>query len=488
MLIPKVRSNNGFFLLEVLIALGVFGLTVGSAFLLFFGGQSATIDSVNSERSLELAREGIEAARSIRDRNWDELTPGNHGLVRLSDNWYFGTSSATSSDSQEIFTRTVSISAVDDSTKKASTTVTWQTDPNRLQKVELVTIVTAWEKVIEENQNLGGDGGGSGTSGDWLNPQTLGSIDLGAGLSANDLDVLEKIIYIAAEASDSKKKDFFVINATNGASPFILSSLNTGSGLNAVDVAGNYAYVGNKSANAQLQIINISNPNSPTLTTSYQLPGVSGSGAVGNSIFFYSNKIYIGTKSANGSEFHIVDVANPSSPQSLGSFEIGSDVNMIQIKGNFAYLATPSDSAELKILDISNPSQILSVGSYNASGSADGKSLYLVGTKLYLGRSGGGDSEFLILDVSDPAAVSLLGSAEIESNVNDLRTRDNFVFIGTSDSNKEFQVWNVANIASPTLWSSFNFPQVASGIDYEDNIVYVSVRSNDAIRIITSGP
>ena len=41
---------------------------------------------------------------------------------------------------------------------------------------------------------------------------------------------------------------------------------------------------------------------------------------------------------------------------------------------------------------------------------------------------------------------------------------------------------------SPVLHSSFNFPQVATGVDYEDNLVYVSVRSNDALRIITSSP
>ncbi|GAH25486.1 unnamed protein product, partial [marine sediment metagenome] len=48
--------------------------------------------------------------------------------------------------------------------------------------------------------------------------------------------------------------------------------------------------------------------------------------------------------------------------------------------------------------------------------------------------------------------------------------------------------WNISNPGNIELWSSFNFPQVATGIDYEDNVVYVSVRSNDALRIITSSP
>ena len=64
--------------------------------------------------------------------------------------------------------------------------------------------------------------------------------------------------------------------------------------------------------------------------------------------------------------------------------------------------------------------------------------------------------------------------------------RDDLAFIASSNSNREFQVINISDPNNPSLWSYFNFPQVATGIDYEDNLVYVSVRSNDALRIITS--
>ncbi|GAH25225.1 unnamed protein product, partial [marine sediment metagenome] len=95
-------------------------------------------------------------------------------------------------------------------------------------------------------------------------------------------------------------------------------------GLSAVDVSGNYAYVANLSDNNQLQIINISQMDSPMLVSSYDFEGAE----YGISVFFLDNKVYVGTeKSKEGEEFHIVDVSDPDVPILLGELEIGDDVN-----------------------------------------------------------------------------------------------------------------------------------------------------------------
>jgi hypothetical protein len=380
------------------------------------------------------------------------------------------------------FTRELFVEALDANRKLVTSRVSWDVNPLRAEQVELVSLITNARGVID----TGGDTGGDGTSGDWKNPQTLGAVDLGPGNAATGLDVFQKMVYLTARAADTKKPDFFVVDATNGQSPGIVGQVDTGDGLLSVDFADGAAFVGNSSTTAQLQVINVSNPNSPTVQTSFQLPGVSGSGAVGQSIFYSGEVIYMGTNSAEGPEFHVVDVSNPSSPQSIGSFEVGANVNGIRVLGHLAYLATSGQ--ELVILDVSDPGNIEEVGGYNASGSSDGLSLYQSGSTMYLGRSSSGQGpEFLVLDVTDPSSVALLGSQEIGADVNGIRERDGLVFIGTSHSNQEFQTWNVSDPSDIQFWSSFNFPQVATAIDYEDNLVYVSVRSNDALRIITSG-
>ena len=457
--------------LEIIIALGIIITGISAAIIVVFSSQSSSVDTKLSHQAVYLAKQQLESARATARENFASLV--------------------NSSSSKNGFSLQTLVENVDVYTKRVTTTVSWQVEQLRPRKIELTAVITDWKIVVEENKKTGGDTGGGGTSGNWKSPQTLGSIDLGAGNQGADLDVINKIVYMAANASDVKKGDFYIVDATNGSNPFVRSYIDTGPGLLSLDATVNYAYVGNSSTTKQLQIIDTSNLNNPILITSFTLPDVSGSGALGNSIFFYDDKVYMGTKKAEGPELHIIDVSDPYNPVSVGSKEIGEDVNAIYVKNNKAYIATPSNSEELKIFDVSNPANITQIGSFDApGGTEDGKSLYLTGNILYLGRTGEGGHEdhheFHILDVTIPSSTQSLGSKDLAADLNDLRVRDTLAFLGTSDSNKEFQVWDISNPAQLTLLSSFNFPQVATGVDYEDNLIYVSVRSNDALRIITS--
>lgn len=463
-----IGKNKAQSTLEILIALFILTVSIASAIMISFGNQSITIDAGLNNQAINISRKGLETSRALSRQDFSGLVSG--------------------SSTEDIYLKEIIVENIDSDAKKIISRVSWKTDPLRPQKIEFTTIVTDAKKIIQS----GGDTGGSGLSGNWKNPKTLGSVDLSPGNSATDIDVLNKIVYLASEASSAAKPDFFIVDATNGENPYIVSSINTGPGLNAVDAAGNYAYAGNKDTNAQLQIIDVSDKNNPILIKSFKLPDVSGSGAIGQSVFYWDSKIYIGTKKSAGPEFHIIDVSNPLSPAALGNREFNADVNAIYVSGDTAYVAT-SANTELTVLNISNPSNITVSSGYDAPGdSENGKSLCFTDNKLYLGRTLGGNHsdhhELHILDVSNSASPANLGSKDLAADLNDLRIKDYLAFLGTSDSNKEFQVWNISDPANIFLWSAFNFPQVATGVDYENNIVYISVRSNDALRIITSSP
>lgn len=164
-------------------------------------------------------------------------------------------------------------------------------------------------------------------------------------------------------------------------------------------------------------------------------------------------------------------------------FEVNGKVGDIYVRGNYAFIATGRDDAEFMIINISNPASMTQAGLLNLEGTSDGTAVFATNTNVVLVGTG---SKLYYIDVANPAAPALLGSADTGGTVNDIYVQENLAFLGTSDSNREFQVWDISNPASMSLWSSLNFPQVASGIDYEDNVVYVAVRSNDALRIITS--
>lgn len=460
-----INKGAGQSTLEILIALAILIISVSAVIVVLFGGQAVSVDTKLNQEAIAMARQALENARASARQNFDAL--------------------ANSSSTQGEFLKETIVTNIDADTKQVVSRITWQTDPLRPQKVEFTTIVTDWRNVSPPADP--NDSGGGGVTGNWCNPQTLGSIDLGPGNSGTDLDAIGNYVYMSAEASASAKPDFFIIDVTNGQFPFVVSSLNTGDGLNALDASGHYAYLAQNDDDAQLQIIDFSNRSNPVLTASFQLPGVSGTGAIGQSIFYANSKIYIGTKKASGPEFHIIDVSNPASPASLGSKEIGNDVNDIFVYNNFAYIAN-THSNEIKVLDVSDPANISEASSFDPTGSSGGKSVYITGNKAYLGRlaaSNPGD-EFYVLDSSNPSSIQSLGSKEISNNINDIVVRDNLAFLATNDTNNEVQVWDVSNPSNIISCSSFNFPQNANGIDYENNLVYVAVRSNDALRIITS--
>ncbi|TSC81607.1 MAG: Uncharacterized protein G01um101419_787, partial [Parcubacteria group bacterium Gr01-1014_19] len=138
----QTTKQKGQSVLEVVVALGIFAISLGASFQLFFGGQTLSEDSLNAELAMNYAREGIEATRTIRDRNWAELTSGDHGLVFDGYEWMFGSSSV--SEIKDIFTRIISIYSESENERIATTTVSWETD-GRSQQIALVEKLTNWE-------------------------------------------------------------------------------------------------------------------------------------------------------------------------------------------------------------------------------------------------------------------------------------------------------------------------------------------------------
>ncbi len=445
-------GNKGQSTLELLVALVVIILTVSSVIVVSFGNQSLSVETELSNLALLKVREDLEDARADARENWV-------GLV-----------SNSQIDMQ--FTRDVIVQNINNYEKKVTARVSWITDPLRPQKVELVTILTDWVTSSDE-------GGGGGPIGAWNNPRTAGTIDLGPGNQGTDVAVVEGTVFMTAIASDDKKKDFYSINVTNIDAPSLRSSINTGDGLNSISVMGNYAYVAHNDGDNQLQIINISNPDSVSLAAQVSLQ-VNTQEAL--SVFALDNYAYVGSESSSGKEFQIFDVSNPLSPSFVSSVEIGANVNDIYVYRNRAYLATSKTTAEVIIFDIAVPSSPQQIASFDY-GDTPGLSVFANSFNDFYAGIG---NTFTTINSTNLASLSLIGAYGVSGAVNDLYIREYLAFLATDNSTAEFQALNITNKAVPTLHSSYNFPQLGTGITYRDNVVYMSVRSNDALRIITS--
>jgi len=467
-------GRRGQSLVEILIAVTLMAMGISFATVLIYGGQNILIDRGNEIKARVMAEEGVEAARSIANRSYANMANGEHGLSFSANKWQF----SGPADYQGIFTRKISVADNGSDTKLITSDVSWSANFN-LSSVKVSTLVTNWKTALSPPDP--GDEGGTPPTGDWTHPVSLGTLDLGAGEQATDLDVINKTVYITAQASVQSKADIFTVNANNPSTPTIMDSLDVGaSGLVSIDTSGGYSYGAAIGVIPDLKITNVSNPNDISLTSEFNVITF----VEATAIFKTGNTICLAVhKTSFNGEFFTIDVTDPAHPSQKDVFEVNGDVNDIYVKGNLAFVANSRDDEELLILNVSNPLDITQAGILDIAGTTDGTSVFVldqgnvllgVGNKLY------------DIDATNLAALVIRGSVDVGGTINDIYVEQNLVFLATSNPNREFQVVDITNPATPAVLSYLNFPQNATGVDYENNIVYVSVRSNDALRIITS--
>lgn len=112
-------------------------------------------------------------------------------------------------------------------------------------------------------------------------------------------------------------------------------------------VSGTHAYL--DAGTAGLQVVDISNPISPTIV---------GSGGVVGTMAIAGTRLY----AEGGPGMVIYDVTNPAAPAVIGTLPLTDTLHGLAVAGGYAYLA--EGAAGLHIVDISNPAALVEVGVY----------------------------------------------------------------------------------------------------------------------------
>lgn len=470
------KNNSGQSVIELVVALGIFAISMTAAFQVFFGGQKLAVDSQNAELAINYAQQGADAVKAIRDRNWPELTSGEHVLVFNGFDWMFASSGIAEAIGD--FTRTISIYDVTDNIKIATTTIAWS-DGGVTKIIDLVEELTNWEDPLQSSCKT------DPLVGDWTDPQVVASIDLGAGNSGTDVVVDLPYVYVSGVASSASKHDLFIYDVSIPASPQLIGSLDIGSGgINTIVHDGNYIYGASPNDTKELVVIDVSNPAAPTLAGSLSLSGSTDA----LSVEVFGSTAMVGRKSSASYEISFIDVANPANMSVIDEVATGGDVYDAVATADRLFVVSKESDADIWIYDIVNPSNPTFVNSHDIDGTTEDLSLYLhyKGGKRNL-MVGNEEDELVMLGATTTSAMYVRDRLNVGGDVNDIvcATGD-LAFLATTNSGKEFFVANVSNPDNIVEYASLNFPQVASGIDYANNMVFMSVRSNDALRIITS--
>ena len=209
------------------------------------------------------------------------------------------------------------------------------------------------------------------------------------------------------------------------------------------------------------------NWSSPSLGASFDLTNANSGNNTANgiSIAYANNFVYLGRVNSSGREFYIFDVSNPDVPTLVGQRALNGDPNDIAINGSYAYIASSDNSSELQIIDVSDPATIGNPGKLttvdltngnSGSNNADAVALVVSGTNLFMVRNGGDD--FLIFDITSPAAPgSPIGRmSTFVGNPTGLVVIGNYSFVTSNSNTDELQVINVTNKALPVNVVSLN--------------------------------
>lgn len=493
-------------LIELLIALGVFVLVVSS--INFLSLDTYIADRAGGERTQAtfLAKEGIEASKSISNNSWGDLSLGNHGISISDEHWVF---QGTADDVSDQLTQGARVIIVEQdeicnlNCKKITSQVTWNLTNTRPQTVTLVTYLTNlfshnWTQTLLADFDLGkrnsvqttevGDGEVKlSLVGDWNNASVVANFNTDANGDIRDIFINNNIAYvITMNNGGGGEEEFFVLDISDISNGNInlLGSADLGTELGndarSFHVSGNYAYIASDDNNAELMVVRLTDY---TVVNQYDVPV----NVNGLDVFVVDGVAYLTTNVNNSEEFYVLDVSNPEGEiTQLNSLEIDATINKIDIVGNYAYLATEGNNKELSVVRLTDNTE---VNTFDMAGNGDMTSVQVIGDIAYMGRESSGESEFYTLDITDPEGVITeidsinLGGDDVET----ISIYNDLAYLGTDNADKEVVIIDL-NTFTETASVDLTGSTYAYAIWFQGAHIYAGTTNNDyEVQVIQSG-
>ena len=159
--------------------------------------------------------------------------------------------------------------------------------------------------------------------------------------------------------------------------------------------AGGNVGIGTTSATAKLSLVG-----GNFLQTARDATFKSSITALGNNeLYVFGKYAYV---AVGGNGLQIIDVSNPASPTTISTYDTTGNSQGVFVSGSYAYVA--DGSSVLQIINISNPAVPRLSGTYNTPN--DALAVYVVGKHAYVADT----TSLVIVDISDSSNPKLVGS------------------------------------------------------------------------------
>jgi len=218
---------------------------------------------------------------------------------------------------------------------------------------------------------------------------------------------------------------------------------------------GEYVFVSDGDLPDGVLVVDVSDPSSPTVAAAIPTPTATGDLAI------EGDHAYVVLQTG----LAVYDVSDPEAPTPVGSLAI--DPGRLAVSGGFAYLVGGWPGT-LSVVDVSAPAAPALVTSYEiAYDNFNGIAVF--GNRVYLPSVFEG---VFIVDVSNPAAPSLLGVMDTPAGPRDVAVVGSIAYVAFNDSG--VHAFDLADPASPVEVARIAMPWIARSLAAAGEVLYVA--------------
>lgn len=514
-------KKNGYSLVEIIVALGIFSMVIFSTIQVFITSREAGGISANKTKALFLINDYFESLKNLRRENWNNLINGRYLVTTPSGTIVLVPT--TNGETIDDYTRFLTIENAfrdttgklvdsggtqDPSTKKITVSVSWQgLHPAEIVQSSYLTRYLdnlSWGQTTEAEFNQGtmnsvavvnNNGGeiilGGGGHGDWCNPgpAIIAQLDLPKNGVSLAIRAIEGRAFVGTgeNASGVSLADINISNSSPPV-PSIKGTVN-GYKTNDVFIDGNFGYIGTDTNSKEFSIIDL---------TSYQEIGYFDAPGPDDAsgIYVLGNVGYLIT----GSTLYTINLSSKIGNRSLalGSVSLSGTGKKLMVVGNYAYVTTTASSRELIIIDVSNPSSLSIVGWADVDGN-QGQDVFVnqTGTRAYLiTQASTTQKEFFIIDTLEKTGSRPIIGSYDTNGMNPtgvtVVTGNRAIVVGTSG--EEYQVVNIGSETNLTRCGGLNIDSGINGVvgileaDGDAYSYIITSDTSSEFKIIEGGP
>ncbi len=433
--------KKGQSLLEIIIVLGMLSIVLPALITGLVSSREGKAQQQQRVRGVSLMQEAIEAAKSVRGRDWATFAVSGTYYPQVDNvnhRWNLVTCTPVCPQTSDGFTTNVVIADVyrdtngnivtiggtlDPSTKKISATVSWTTPS--VSSITTSIYVTRY-KSIGVTQTTQADFNAGARVNTYITNTSGGEVVLGAGGGGGDWCI-----------PSFQVTDFTLLrNGVNNA----IAATDTASGSRV------FIGTGSNSSGVSLNDVKLSNSDPPTVLSSKSFDG------------YKTNDIY-GESNASGTTV-------------------------------YAYLATDNNAKEVVIVDLNQytdpptNSKYKEIGSIDIPDARNGDQVYVLNDKAYIAGTRSGSSKLFIYNLSADRTTATLQNASgytLNGTAKELivGAGGQYAYVATDTSSNNFEIINVSNAASPSRASITTVGSSQTGVDLSvlnsETTVYVAV-------------